>query len=293
MMEKPLVSVVMITYGQEKYITQAINGVFIQKTNFPVELIIANDCSPDNSDIVIKETIKNAPENIRVNYIRHEKNIGMNPNFLFALKQAQGKYIAICEGDDYWIEPTKLQKQVDFLEQNPDYVICCHNINFIKGDEITTPNNFEKYFGERTIEDLSKENIIPTLSSVFRNLNLEFPKWFHSIPFGDYPLWLLHAKYGKIMFMKDIMGMYRQEVGVWSGKTKNYIGIIDFLNKIMDELEDFPSAINNLRNQKIRYIKLMLLKTSLKDILKNPFFKELNIQDKSIVLLKKLTNFSN
>lgn len=293
MIKKPLVSVIMITYGHEKYIREAINGVFIQETHFPVELIIANDCSPDNSDAVIKEIIKNTPENIRVHYIRHEKNIGMNSNFLFALKQAQGKYIAICEGDDYWIDPQKLQKQVDFLEQNPDYVICCHNINFITETKITTPNDFNQYFGERTIEDLSKKNIIPTLSGVFRNLNLEFPKWFSSAPMGDYPLWLLHAKYGKIMFMKDIMGVYRKEVGVWSGKTRNHIKIIELLDKIQQEFNDFPIVIKNLKIQKDRYIKLMLLKMSLKDIFENSFFKELNIRDKSIVLFKKLTNISN
>ena len=115
---KPLVSVIMITYGHEKYIEEAIRGVFLQKTNFPLELIISNDKSPDSTDEIIKNIIKSAPENISVNYIQHLENIGMLPNFISTLKMAEGKYIAVCEGDDYWTDENKLQKQIDFLEKN-------------------------------------------------------------------------------------------------------------------------------------------------------------------------------
>lgn len=125
--KEPMVSVVMITYGHEKYIEEAINGVFVQQTNFPVELIIANDCSPDNTDEVVNSLLSKVPLNVYVRYIRHENNLGMMANFIWALKQTKGKYIALCEGDDYWTDPLKLQKQVDFLEENQEYVACQHN----------------------------------------------------------------------------------------------------------------------------------------------------------------------
>lgn len=116
----------MITYGHEKYIEEAIKGVFIQQTDFPVELIISNDCSPDNTDQVVIDLLKNTPSNITIKYTRHEKNLGVMSNFIWALTEARGQYIALCEGDDYWIDPMKLQKQVVFLERNPDYVLTGH-----------------------------------------------------------------------------------------------------------------------------------------------------------------------
>ena len=111
MNHKHKVSVVMITYGHEKFIREAIEGVLMQECDFEVELILANDCSPDQTDSVIQDIIKNHPKGCWIKYIRQENNIGMMPNFIFALKQCKGKYIALCEGDDYWTDPLKLQKQ--------------------------------------------------------------------------------------------------------------------------------------------------------------------------------------
>ena len=114
----------MITYGHEKYIREAIEGVLMQECDFEVELILANDCSPDKTDEVIQDILKNHPKASWIKYLKHDKNIGMMPNFLFALNHCKGEFIAVCEGDDYWTDPLKLQKQVGFLEANPDYSIC-------------------------------------------------------------------------------------------------------------------------------------------------------------------------
>lgn len=129
-MNIPAVSVLMITYGQENYIRQAINGVLMQECNFDVELIIANDCSPDNTDKIIQDVLKTHSHTSWVKYIKHEKNLGMISNYIHALQKSTGKYIAICEGDDYWIDPLKLQKQFDILENNPEYKFCVTNLNF-------------------------------------------------------------------------------------------------------------------------------------------------------------------
>ena len=129
-MNIPVVSILMITYGQESYVRQALEGVLMQKCNFDVEIILANDCSPDNTDKIIQDVLKTHPHASWVKYIKHEKNIGMISNFIHALQKCMGKYIAMCEGDDYWIDPLKLQKQFNILENNPEYKFCVTNLNF-------------------------------------------------------------------------------------------------------------------------------------------------------------------
>lgn len=132
--QQPVVSVVVITYGHELYIEQTIKGVFTQKTDFTVELIIANDSSPDHTDDVVKKILLETPANINVKYTRHPINIGVMPNFAWAINQSSGKYIALCEGDDYWNDPLKLQKQVNALENNPIIDICTHPSIRLYGD---------------------------------------------------------------------------------------------------------------------------------------------------------------
>lgn len=125
---KPKISVVTCTYGQEQYIEETLRGVLMQQYDGPVEYIIANDNSPDNTDAVIKKYFEEhqVPHNFVIKYTRHEINKGMMSNFLWGLKQATGDYIALCEGDDYWTNPLKLQKQADFLKINHDYVLVSH-----------------------------------------------------------------------------------------------------------------------------------------------------------------------
>ena len=121
---EPLLSVVTITYNHEPYIAKCIEGVLIQKVNFPIEFIIAEDCSTDGTRAICEDYAAKYPELIHL--ITSETNIGYNPNELRAMKAAKGKYIAYCEGDDFWTDPEKLQKQVDFLEKNEEYSICFH-----------------------------------------------------------------------------------------------------------------------------------------------------------------------
>lgn len=206
--QKPCVSVVMITYGHEKYIEEAINGVFIQKTDFPIELIIANDCSPDKTDEIVRKVIQRSPENITVRYICHEQNKGMMPNFIWALKQTKGKYIALCEGDDYWTDPLKLQKQVDFLEQNEEYVLICTN------SQNTLHSTEEK---DITVFDLLHHNPIKTLTTVYRNLNIEL-KFLENKTMGDIQLWLNLIKFGKFKFIPDSTAFYRVLMNSASGR---------------------------------------------------------------------------
>ena len=286
----PLVSVIMITYGHEKYIQKAIEGVFLQKTNFPIEFIIANDCSPDNTDELVKEIIKRSPPNIQVRYTKHETNKGMNPNFIWAYQQALGKYVAVCEGDDYWTDENKLQKQVDFLEQNPDYSISCHNIFLLNGDTLSSESPYDKENTQETytLNDLASRNLIPTLSVVFRYFDINFSDWYLSSPMGDYPLMLWIAQKGKIKYFKEKMAVYRQNVGVWSGKKINYENSFIMFDGLIEHFKDNPTVKKNLKDHKDKYIKAMLYSKSFSEVIRDKNWKELGCIDKLKALIKSL-----
>lgn len=215
-----MVSVVMITYGHEHFIEQAIQGVLMQQCNFNIELIIANDRSPDATHEVVKEIIAhtNLPHNITIDYTCHELNLGMMPNFIWALKKAKGKYIALCEGDDFWTEPTKLQQQVDFLEAHPDYIMCCHDRNVVDDK-----NNVLIYNQQTTKQD--KDTFVQSL--VYRNATFDtmFYDYFVKAKNGDtFLIYKLH-KLGKTHYFDFNGACYRESAaGVWSqvGEQKRF-----------------------------------------------------------------------
>lgn len=123
------VSVIMLTYNHEKYIAKAIEGVLMQQTDFPVELIVANDCSTDGTEEIVERYRQKKPGIVKGYY--NKKNLGPRYNFIKAFSYADGDYIAMCEGDDYWTDSSKLQKQVDFLQNNSDYILAFHEIKLI------------------------------------------------------------------------------------------------------------------------------------------------------------------
>jgi glycosyltransferase involved in cell wall biosynthesis len=210
----PLVSVVMITYNHEAYIAEAIEGVLMQEVDFPVEFIIADDSSPDRTAEIIKKYIKNHPNGHWIVYTRHETNKGMMPNFIWALQQAKGKYIALCEGDDYWTDPLKLQKQVDFLEANQAYSGCAHEVE-IKYED---PSNRPILFTSQDIETIAEAShyFYPTCSVVFKSSVLgEREMDLFKIGFvgGDKALLYMMFKHGKLKCLSEKMGVYRKNKG--------------------------------------------------------------------------------
>ena len=217
MNQKPMVSVVMITYGHENYIRQAIEGVLMQNCDFGVELIVANDCSPDTTDDIIKDIIQNHPRGNWIKYHHHEKNLGMMPNFIFALEQAKGKYIALCEGDDYWTDPLKLKKQVEFLEKNPDYILCHSNVQILKkSGELISGISIKKWNQKVDVLDYRFaifNSIAFTCTAVYRN-NFTIKKKKYKIVAGDWMHWILLTLKGKAKFLNEITAVYRDGVGV-------------------------------------------------------------------------------
>jgi glycosyltransferase involved in cell wall biosynthesis len=212
----PIISVVMITYAHEKYIQEAIEGVFLQQFNGSIELIIANDNSPDDTHRVVTEFLNNStiPSNVLIKYTKHESNLGMMPNFIWALQQANGKYIALCEGDDYWTDPLKLQKQVGFLEVNPSYYFSMGKVNrLIEKDksilsikEHVNPSIKDTY----SLKDYIKFPFSQTSSFLFRNNNFKFPSWFSNVFAGDQSLVVIITGLdGKIKYHDELFSIYR------------------------------------------------------------------------------------
>src|SRR5690554_4287581 len=191
------VSVAMISYNHENYIKEAIEGVLMQKCNFNVELIVAEDNSPDNTEAVVLDLIKNHKNGHWIKYVKHSTNKGMMPNFIWTLNECKGKYIAICEGDDYWTNPHKLQKQIDFLEANEDYALSCHNALklYIEAEKEKELFTNLKENTDISLDQIVNSWIMPTGSFVFRKeLITPLPEWYSKIYSGDLSLALIDRK---------------------------------------------------------------------------------------------------
>lgn len=221
--EKIAVGIFMVTYNHENYITQAVESIMRQKTSFPFKLFIGEDCSTDNTRSICIELSKRFPEKIEL--ILNEKNLGplKNAANIYAKCVEYGKYIAICEGDDYWIGTNKLQMQVEFLENNQDYSLACHRAMY--RNEIEKKITYPKVLKKDTFQqkDVAEHNFIQTLSVVFRSKYIKdgLPKAYFSSVSGDYFINMLVSQYGKIKYFPNIMAAYRQTgKGIWTSLSK-------------------------------------------------------------------------
>lgn len=207
----------MITYNHKDFISESIEGVLMQKTDFNIELIIGEDCSSDNTRNIVLQYAKKYPEIIRP--LLPDKNLGMTNNFIDTMKAAKGRYIAICEGDDFWTDPDKLQKQVNILESFPHIVavstnssICDLTGTIIKSERLVVkPNNNE---GVHNLDDFFSKSIeYPTLTVMFRNQNMDFiteELTNMNNPFlGDWILWVLLLLHGDFYFINQVTASYR------------------------------------------------------------------------------------
>jgi glycosyltransferase involved in cell wall biosynthesis len=236
--EKPMVSVVMIAYNVESYIRQAIESILMQRVNFSFEIVVGEDCSTDGTRDILLQYAAKHPNVVRP--LLREKNLGMNTNFFSTLREHRGKYVALLDGDDYWTSPDKLQKQVDFLEAHPDYSICFHNVMVVYEGGNPAPHPFHMH-GRKTqlqrpvpretsaVEDLLGGNFIQTCSAVFRSgLIREIPDWFLMMPTFDWPLHVCNASHGPVRYLDEIMGAYRvHSGGMWSSNMSAFRRIED------------------------------------------------------------------
>ncbi len=239
----PLVSVCLITYNHQNYIEKAVEGILIQKTNFSLEIITADDSSSDNTTIILDKYINDYP-NLFVK-LENVQNLGMHKNWERAIKACKGKYIALLEGDDFWTSNNKLQNQIDILELDPTIAICCTNAEVLKFNNDPHPNYVNRHEGRYSIEDLIKEAFMPTCTVVFRNylLPAKFPKCYFSAPMADYPIHLLNAMHGDIHYIDQVTSIYRlHPSGEWGkldhvGRLKHILGGIQCAEKILQKKE--------------------------------------------------------
>ena len=214
---KPLLTIICISYNQEKYIRQTIEGFLMQKVNFAYEIIVHDDASTDGTKEIIQEFVKKHP-NVFVPMLEKENQYSKTGVlFLKGMYQkARGKYIAVCEGDDFWTDPNKLQTQVDFMEENPDYTVCFHQVNVVydnhdKKDQIYPDVKNKAWY---TTTELLKINYIQTNSVLYRKQN--YDNLITNVIPTDWYVHLFHASFGKIKFIEKNMSVYRKHPGgIW------------------------------------------------------------------------------
>lgn len=233
----PLVSIFSLAYNHEAFIEKAIESWLMQRTTFKFEAVIGEDNSTDKTREIVFRYAEKYPDIIRV--ITSDTNIGMRANSQRTKDACRGKYIAFCEGDDYWTDPTKLQQQADFLEANSDFSMCFHDAIVLWDDKSAQPNYFVPKDQKEvsTTEDVIEKWFIPTASMMLRReYNKDLPDWFKHVYNGDWATQMLLSTKGKIKYFDELMSVYRKnEGGMAGGPGKD----IEFVNGKKIQLLNF------------------------------------------------------
>ena len=211
-------SIGLITYNHESFIEQAVAGILSQRTDFDYEILLGEDCSTDDTRRIIAELAARHPQKIRILETPH--NLGMNANYLRTLQACRGEYIALLDGDDYWCDEHKLQRQVDFLDRRPEYAISFHAVRKVyedgsHPDKILRPR---RGVDDYTLPDLLTSMFIPTCSAVLRSRAVsKIPEWVYRMRTTDHPIMLVASEHGKIGYMDEVMAVYRvHDGGAWT-----------------------------------------------------------------------------
>lgn len=261
-----MVSVAMLTYNHEKYISQAIESVLSQKVNFQYEIVIAEDCSTDKTREIVKKFGQKNNRIIRVIY--QEKNLGAWENNKILLSSLKGKYVAALEGDDYWIDPYKLQKQVDFLEANPDYGLVFTDANHLHEETGEIIKSYDKTFRRNiptgnVFENLLYGNPYRTCTAVFHRETVD--KKFHlfsqnQFKVGDRLLWFLIAGESKVGYLKNSTAVYRihKVSASHQGEFKQQLSFIKNGYKMSLYFSEFYSYQLNKKKLKYNFKKIII-----------------------------------
>lgn len=276
----PLVSICSITYNHAPYIRQCLDGMLMQQTNFAFEIIINDDCSTDGTTEIIREYAEKYPEIIKP--IFHEENQyqkGVRGIFAkFVFPKANGKYIAICEGDDYWTDPLKLQKQVDFLETHPDYSVCFHKCQSYIQAESKLGEIFPVGFNEPFTFDINYflsrcSWITHPLTCLFRRSSINWETYNQCKITKDLSLFYFLLKGHKGYFLPNVMAVYRiHSGGVWSKATNDQRIYADLETmKSIHDVENSELSAKMLRLYFESSLKLAFLIQNYKKL--TPYFK--------------------
>lgn len=263
-MPDPLVSVYMITFNHEPYVAQAIESVLMQKTEYPFELVIGEDCSTDGTRAICERYAHAHPSGIRL--LPSERNLGMQVNARRTYQACRGKYIAHLEGDDYWTDPRKLQKQVAWLEQHPQASFCFHPCRVEReGGVGAAPARAEEFRAGEGAElvfpdsrNLAMWCIVHTVSAVVRaNMMPRHDEEWMALPAGDWPMFFYLGMQGPFGRLPEPMATYRLHAGgIWNRrssleKKQDMLTTYRFLRKLGSAVypAEFRQAdVNQLRD---------------------------------------------
>ncbi len=254
----PIVSICSTAFNLESCIEEAINSFLMQETNFPFEILLRDDCSTDNTAAIMKEYATRYPTLIKPVYERENTySKGIKP-MLQLIKIAKGKYIATCDADDYWTDPLKLQKQVDFMENNPFNGGCFHDCFIVYEGEKSSQKQHLRIGNRKITEDVDltsiiDENNIDSSSIVFRNFIDKIPKYWTETSKDDYALMILIAEQGKIKYLPEVMSSYRiHDDSIWSSRSEIYKEeeAIKFYNLLQEHFADNESVLKALSRKK-------------------------------------------
>ena len=308
-MKEVLVSINCITYNHEKYIAQAIESFLMQKTNFEFEILIHDDASNDRTQEIIRGYERKFPNKIKAilrnenQYSKGVKRIGYFNNHL----RAKGKYIAWCEGDDYWTDSYKLQKQVDYMEKNDECMLVFHNAEKIsdlskKSEGYMIPLNLESK--RCSIKDILELRFIPTASVMYRKKSLDNPpEWYFNAIVGDLPGNLISISKGYAYYINECMSVYRVEnmdsaVNQWSKSYNNIDNKIKHCQDFLDIINNFDEYTNGKYADEIEDIRLYWLfhqekyKGNISELKSEKFkniYKDLTLKNKFIIYLIKIS----
>ena len=230
-LENPILTIFCISYNHAEFISDALDGFLNQITDFPFEIIVHDDASTDGTQEIIKKYQKKYPNIIKAIFQKENQYSKGRRALSFFHGLSSAPYLAVCEGDDYWIDPLKLQKQVDFLEENEDCAASFHasqNVKETNNGEIITENSpslIPKNNKYSTIDIIKlRGGNMSTNSLLFRSKHMHsLPEWYHEVLVGDLPLKLILAYKGDFGYIDRVMSCYRIEVkeGWTSQNLKN------------------------------------------------------------------------
>lgn len=310
-----MVSISCAVYNHEKYLRQCLEGFVKQKTNFKFEVLIHDDASTDGSADIIREYEAKYPDMIKPIYqTENQYSQGIKIGFVHQYPRVKGKYFAICEGDDYWCDENKLQRQFDALESNPNCSICTHLVQCIKEDDSILENTFpSRSLQQKAYSDKEYMGIIKNFhvypfqtssyfirASIIKEIEKNYPEFMNISKVGDIPMMLLCANYGGVYFINEKMSCYRtNSIGSWTNDQ-----LVDLDKKIatkqvmLDVLNSYNEFSNCKFKDEIEECKIIWefdildLKKDYKSMLKKKYrkrFKRYSIKHRMLVILKSLT----
>jgi glycosyltransferase involved in cell wall biosynthesis len=271
---EPLVSVTVATYQHASFILDCLNGILMQKTIFPFEIIIGEDESTDGTREICIDFAAKHPDKVRL-FLRDRKMsqlIDENDGFMTIFNgiwtklSARGKYIAWCDGDDYWTDPFKLQKQVSFLEDNEDYVLCFHDSIVVdKSNKLINNSMFNNKYSDYSNDIMLRAPYIPTNTALFRNI-IDYPEFYFKVKNNDTILWHLLGFHGGGKFIANInKSAYRLHDGsLWTSlskveQLKNIIASRKLIKNNIKMYKGYSHNIVTYQNRRIRMLRLRYL----------------------------------